>query len=179
MYHFENVCENKTLNSYILVIDNNFHDYTWFPKSTDKQCFTLRIKMWQHPQIYTLYKGGKVQFITGWAQRVNGSYSLFHIENVWTLSGSVSNSDFCCHAESVSLASTGRGETDKMRRKRRVAASVGFTVAMETMSDLLDTCFWRYHMPDLFIHSKKILLCPYGYWRRQKHRYAAHLCANC
>lgn len=40
--------------------------------------------------------GGKVHFTTGWAQRVNGSYSLFNIENVWSLLGSVSCSDFRC-----------------------------------------------------------------------------------
>jgi len=34
-----------------------------------------------------------------------------------------------------------RGETDKLRRERRAATSVGFTVAMETMSGLFDTCF--------------------------------------
>lgn len=55
--------------------------------------------MWQHPQTYSLkwgVKGGKVHFTTGWAQRVNGSYSLFNIKNVWILSGSVSCSDFRC-----------------------------------------------------------------------------------
>lgn len=35
-------------------------------------------------------KGGGGRFITGWAQRVNGSYSLFNIKDVWTLEGSVS-----------------------------------------------------------------------------------------
>lgn len=93
-------------------------------------------------------RGTKVQFITDWAQRVNGSYSLFNIEKMWTLGGSVSYySAFCRCAESLSLASTSRGETDRQGegerrgRRRRAAASVGFTVATETMSSLLNTCF--------------------------------------
>lgn len=55
-------------------------------------------------------RGSKVQFITDWAQRVNRSYSLFNIEKLWTLRGSVScYSAFRYHAaESLSLASTDR-----------------------------------------------------------------------
>lgn len=47
------------------------------------------------PNIYS-WVGGGVQIITGWAQRVNGSYSLFNIENVWIPFGPMSCWDFCC-----------------------------------------------------------------------------------
>lgn len=147
-------------------------------------------------------RGTKVQFITDWAQRVNGSYSLFNIEKLWTLGGSMSYcSAFCRRAESLSLASTCRGETDRQGGRGEPAASVGFAVAMETMSSLLDTCFWWHHAPGLSTHSKRFssipspnprdrpLVCVW-WWEegvvwdnneellRQKHRYAVHLCCE-
>ena len=76
------------------------------------------------------------------------------------------NSAFCRRAESLSLASTSRGEPDKRRRrrrrkkKRRAASSVGFTVATETMSSLLNTCFWWHHMPGLSTHNERFTSIP-------------------
>lgn len=78
------------------------------------------------------------------------AYLILNI--MWTLVGSVSCcSGFCCRDESLSLASTSRGETDEekkkkkrsRRRRRRStgAASVDSAVAMETASSLLNTCF--------------------------------------
>lgn len=40
-------------------------------------------------------------------------------------------------------------------RRRRAVASVGFTVATETMSSLLNTCFWWHHTPGLSTHSER------------------------
>lgn len=64
--------KNKTLKF------RHFSDSEWllqwflFPKRPSNNA--------QHPLIYTHY-GGE-QFITGWAQRVNGSFSLFNIKCV-------------------------------------------------------------------------------------------------
>lgn len=56
-----------------------FYNYSWFSKQLMSNAVHWE-RMWQHPRIYTRYEGGtKVQFITDWAQRVNGSYSLFDI----------------------------------------------------------------------------------------------------
>lgn len=52
-------------------------------------------------------------------------------------------------------------QTDRRRRRRRAAASVGFTVATETVSSLLNTCFWWHHMPELSTHNK-------GFWTRRQ-----------
>lgn len=46
------------------------------------------------------------------------------------------------------------------RRRRRAAASVGFTVATETMSSLLNTCFWWHHTPGLSTHKERFCLNP-------------------
>lgn len=85
-------------------------------------------------------------------------------------------------------------------RRRRAVASVGFTVATETMSSLLNTCFWWHHTPGLSTHSERsssilsdikrlttgvcVCVCGEGgggVWDnndkellRQKHRYEMH-----
>lgn len=46
------------------------------------------------------------------------------------------------------------------RRMRRAAASVGFTVAMETVSSLLNTCFWWHHTPGLSTQSEGFFSVP-------------------
>lgn len=73
---------SKTSNSDILATEDDFfffYNYSWFSKQLMSNAVHWE-RMWQHPRIYTRYEGGtKVQFITDWAQRVNGSYSLFDI----------------------------------------------------------------------------------------------------
>lgn len=72
-------------------------------------------------------RGTKVQFITDGAQRVNGSYSLFNIKKMWTQGGSVSYYPaFCCRTESLSLASTSRGETDREEEEEESCGICGF-----------------------------------------------------
>lgn len=104
-----------------------------FPKTTGKK------KKKDNPHIYTVYKGRKsaVHYRLR-AQRVNGSYSLFHIELLWTPLGSVSCSGFCCHASDLCpwLRPAEERQTHRGGEKGRAAASVGFTVAMETVSGL-------------------------------------------
>lgn len=88
-------------------------------------------------------------------------------KTMWILRGSVScRSGFCRHTESLSLASTSRGETDirdgrEGRKKRGAAAtSMGFTVAMETVSSLLNTCFWWHHGAGSSTHSEGFVSTP-------------------
>lgn len=46
------------------------------------------------------------------------------------------------------------------RRRRRAATSVGFTVATETMSSLLNTCSWWHHAAGLSTHNEGFCLNP-------------------
>ena len=50
-------------------------------------------------------------------------------------------SAFCHRVELLSLSATSRSEMDRQGGGGGVVASVGFTVATETMSSLLNTCF--------------------------------------
>lgn len=51
----------------------------------------------------------------------------------------------------------GRDRQGRWRRKRRAAASVGFTVAMETVSSLLNTCFGDITRQDCPLKEREIL----------------------
>lgn len=93
----------------ILCSQNNW----WTTLYTEKGCRSIPIS------IHAI-RGTKVQFITDWAQRVNGSYSLFYIERLWTLEGSVSYySAFCRRAERPWLRRAGEGGIDWEEESRR------------------------------------------------------------
>lgn len=90
---------------------------------------------------------------TGWAQRVNGSYSLFNTENFWTLWGSVSDcSAFCCRAEFCPLHQPAE---ERQTDKEESRCFWGFTVAMDTLSSLLNTCFCWHHRPGWSTQSRR------------------------
>lgn len=75
---------------------------------------------------WTMRDKSAASIFTGWAQRVNGSYSLFNTENFWTLWGSVSDcSAFCCRAEFCPLHQPAEERQTDRQTGRRAAASEG------------------------------------------------------
>lgn len=94
--------------------------------------------MQQHPSCtHAVRQNKKVQFITDSAQRVNAPYSLFHIETLWILTGSVSfYPAFCRHAEALVWRCRGGGRgrepVSLLPRKPRLAYLTPVLVTSQT-----------------------------------------------
>lgn len=133
----------------ILGSQNNW----WITLYTENGCGSIPIST------HTM-RGTKVQFITDWAQRVNGSYSLFDIGKMWTLARIRVILFSFLPPRWVSVPGFDLQRRDRQTGRRRAAASVGFTVATETVSSLLNTCFWWHHMPGLSTHNERFTSMP-------------------
>lgn len=162
---------SKTSNSDILATEDDFFFFTiilgsqnnwWVTLYTEKGCGSIPVST--HAMrgeqkcslLQTELKGlmDHTAYLIFWKEKK---------KSMWTPGGSVSYCSAFCRLFflSLSLASTCRGETDKTgRRRAAAAASVGFTVATETVSSLLNTCFWWHHMAGLSTHNERFTSMP-------------------
>lgn len=127
-----------------------------FQKNNELRC-TLRKDVTTSPSLQI--RGTKVQFIQTELKGLMDHTAYLILKKMWTLKGSVSNYSAFCRLF-LSVPGFDLQRRDRQTGRRRAAASVGFTVATETMSSLLNTCFWWHHMPGLSTRNERFTSVP-------------------